>query len=834
MLNKILFKKIKFPLSLRGLFPFCHSRESGNPSSLSLREAKRRSNLKGFSLIELMVAVGILAIAIFGIFHAYSAGFMGMADARDRTVATNYAREAMEDIKNMDFDKIETTTIPITGTKFTKVVIVQPSINLKTITTQVYWKDRNGNTKMVETSMSVHFIETTAGTPNRIMFIADPYNILTDGTSTLTAVIKDDKGNTVNTWNGDITFSIYSGLGSFEPSVLITSITITITTEEKGVARTTFYASSEEGEVTIVASATGLTSDSVTITVTNIDKPVKINLTNWVEGEEKLFMTPGSVSTITATIVNAAGSPVAIYKEITFSVSGPGTLSSPTTLYDVVGDPTGTTTITLTSNGTPGTITVTASATDLEPGVIDVITGGQITLSASLVDVPFKETSVITVTTKDVNGVPINYKGIIYLVVVGSAGGSGTLSSNSSNFDETTYNLTFNGDNSSETVIFTATSDEGAVNITATDTDAILTDSNTLTLIVKEELTPYRIEVYAIPTSIPAGSTETSTITAKVMTEGNVMITSYNNIITFTTTAGLFFNEDITITTEDLGVTYVDGVATVELYPTLDSGTATITVSSDSLFPGSTQVGFYIGPDHIILSAVPQNISAGGQNCTVTAKIVDNNGNLISDYNEDITFIISPWPSTIMFLKATTYILTQKVKKGIATVTLISGIGAGTAVIDAYSGDISGTLNIPVGISLTLVVDDLSPAYSFTDTENIVSFDIDIIGAPFILEEMQVSWELPSGEILNRIEVNGTPIFYIGDESVDPIGSITYTEEDLIKRIADVNVIDVTLPMGTSLITMDFDVDMLGKDITVIFNPNSGDYSVNFIVPAPI
>jgi len=47
----------------------------------------RKLSKKGFSLIELMVAVAILAMAIFGIFHAYSVGFMGMADARERTVA---------------------------------------------------------------------------------------------------------------------------------------------------------------------------------------------------------------------------------------------------------------------------------------------------------------------------------------------------------------------------------------------------------------------------------------------------------------------------------------------------------------------------------------------------------------------------------------------------------------------------------------------------------------------------------------------------------------------------------------------------------------------------
>lgn len=266
MLNRILLKKIKFPLSLRGTFPHVIARERNDRSNL---------NLSGFSLIELMVAVAILAMAIFGIFHAYSAGFMGMADARDRTVATNYAQEAMEDIKNKDFDKIITQSRAfISGTKFEREVIVQPSTNLKKVTTNVYWKDRNGNEKMVETDMVINFIETTAEAPAKIILYADPYNVLIGESSEITAVIKDAKGNTVTTYSGEVTFSITVGdtYGNFQNGFDTYTVGST-----KGIATTTFIASAE-GEVIITASSGSLITDSVSIQVSDIDKPVKINL----------------------------------------------------------------------------------------------------------------------------------------------------------------------------------------------------------------------------------------------------------------------------------------------------------------------------------------------------------------------------------------------------------------------------------------------------------------------------------------------------------------------------------------------------------------------------
>ena len=332
-----------------------------------------------------------------------------------------------------------------------------------------------------------------------------------------------------------------------------------------------------------------------------------------------------------------------------------------------------------------------------------------------------------------------------------------------------------------------------------------------------------------MPLSIPAGGSETL-ITAKAMTEDNVKINSYNGPVTFDTTAGTFSGGTTSTTS-----TFVDGVATVSLYSSENVETAEITVSStvsaepEYIITGSIEVGFYIGPDHIRLSAVPQNISVGGQNCIVTAEIVDYMGTVISSYNEDIAFNISAgWDDTIKFSKATTAFLTQKVKKGIAIVTLISGTVAGTAVIDAYSGDVSGSLNIPVGISLKLAVPD-NIFYNSSEPPYYVSFDIDVYGADLLLEEMQVSWEAIGDppETLNKIEIDpnstGDTLIYPGTS--DPISSGGFIDvTDSALSMTDIH--NVKLYFNA-------DADMFEKTLEVIFNPNSGNYPIEFTIPAP-
>lgn len=63
----------------------------------------RKLSHKGFSLIELMVAIVILAMVVFGIFLAFSTGFQGMADARDRTEAVNYIQKTLWGIQKYTF-----------------------------------------------------------------------------------------------------------------------------------------------------------------------------------------------------------------------------------------------------------------------------------------------------------------------------------------------------------------------------------------------------------------------------------------------------------------------------------------------------------------------------------------------------------------------------------------------------------------------------------------------------------------------------------------------------------------------------------------------------------
>lgn len=124
---------------------------------ISLLIINRKLSKKGFSLIELMVAVIILAIAVLGIFLAFSSAWKGMAVGRDITVATNYARGEMEAIKNKPFETLSTGETPpdykgkfSISTNIINEIIEEKAItDLKRVITTVSWENREVKLEML-------------------------------------------------------------------------------------------------------------------------------------------------------------------------------------------------------------------------------------------------------------------------------------------------------------------------------------------------------------------------------------------------------------------------------------------------------------------------------------------------------------------------------------------------------------------------------------------------------------------------------------------------------------------------------------------------------------
>lgn len=867
-INKILSKKIKSPLSLRGLFPFCHSRESGNPSSLSLRGTKQRSNLSGFSLIELMVAVVILAIALIGIFLAFSNAWMGMANARDRTVATNYAREAMENVKNMDFELVTHVNLgasePV-GAKFTRVIVVtEESANLKKIDTKVSWTNRQSQEVSVETSMYINRTIFNPGEATHIILYADPYYTVlpTSGlppsgignTANIIAVIKDINNTTVIDWTGgSISFSIIPGPPGAGDGSLTSGAHTPGVTPTNGTAQTTFTGTAV-GDVVIMASIDlpndgGTMSDTITITVTT--DVVRIELS---ADPYRIDANAEDTSIITATLVNSGGAPVTDAKnKITFNISEEGTFFD----YETEAPLGNTTDIIPTSGGiakikvqsiddTSGVATVTANSEGLLSGTVNIIIAGDATYISVSVEPDFIYTddtdgATVTVEILDENRNPVEYSGKISLA---TSDGTGIFEHETDCDPEPTNPNPLCFDIvSSKYTTFSSTS-VGTITITASGGGLI---EDNATIEVREALIADTIILKANPKNILAGvlgGIVVSKITATIK-QGSTVIHNYDEDITFeivsdtsnSNDALLLFNSGeygidadppLTVSGGDYDN---DGVAVVDLKPATDVGICTVKVSTvNSLgvtIENTIEVGFYSGEHHIKLIANPPKMLVNGDSCIVTAEVVDELGTVVGSYNKDITFtILVGWPKNAKFAETGTSSLTKTLFKGIATVILVSQSEAGTVTLKASSftdmTDITGYLNISVVTTLL----ELAPDPKINYDGNQVSFDIEVHdievqGTEISLVQMQVSWEAIGDppETLNTIEIEiGETVVYSNDYDV--------TSGTVVDTV-------VALPPGIYTINLYFNESavMSGKTLEVIFNTNLGNYPVEINEP---
>ncbi len=119
-------------------------------------------NNKGFSLLEVLIGLVVLAIGILAIAGMQIVAIRGNYFSGSLTQATILAQDKMEELRNTSYDNVvsgnDTKTIPPSGggTTFTRRwTVVNTTSTLKTITVNVTWTEAVGGnnvTRKVEWS----------------------------------------------------------------------------------------------------------------------------------------------------------------------------------------------------------------------------------------------------------------------------------------------------------------------------------------------------------------------------------------------------------------------------------------------------------------------------------------------------------------------------------------------------------------------------------------------------------------------------------------------------------------------------------------------------------
>jgi general secretion pathway protein I len=112
-------------------------------------------NKKGFSLLELIIAIAVLSIGLVAVLQIFPVGLRASQRAGMMTKASFLAQNKLEDVKLAGFDAITETPprIPLSGKegdlewgiKIDSISLegVESSNNMRKVTVTITWPDRN-------------------------------------------------------------------------------------------------------------------------------------------------------------------------------------------------------------------------------------------------------------------------------------------------------------------------------------------------------------------------------------------------------------------------------------------------------------------------------------------------------------------------------------------------------------------------------------------------------------------------------------------------------------------------------------------------------------------
>ncbi len=755
-------------------------------------------NQKGFSLIELMVAVAILALAAFGIFQAFGTGFRSMAESKDRTVAVNYAQKVLEDIVNKPFEKINPESKEqIEGTKYFKSVIVNNiDTNLKEVNVQISW---DSDKKYVDVRTKVYYLPTVSDVSEAISLVvySDPYyNIvpndpndpeLPQGVARITALVKDRNNNTINDWEGIIQFSIEDGnyLGNFSGTNPVPT--------SNGKAEIDFVAGQDEGEVIIKASAEGLNDDTLKLFISYGE--VEIDL----QADPTDIPSDGnSTSTLTAKVLDAAGEIVDITeKELTFTIEGDITFldgsktKTLTTNDDNYNE--GVATITVKSSNNPGISKVFVNSDGLIGDTIEIVIYGgpeKISISSGTTTIYRNESARIDISILDSFGNKIDYSGTVNLEI--SPNDNGFI------YDETEDNIinsiVFNSEKTKTIFYSPSYFSEEPVLITASDPENILQNDSMEFNVLNEAIA---IKMYADPSNTILADGQSSTkIIAEIIDSNGKTVTDANDLIYFSIIEG----DDIGELRGENPAIAINGKAEILFYSTEMPGTSRIEASSGNISNDGLLLIYTVYPKFIDITPDKDIINLG-ETINVCINIINNQG-IGEDYYGNVYLSLNPEGyGNFSDNELNFYDESEKC----TNFTALSN-NTGKFTINA-SGEGINSKSIELEIKEE---QDIEIKYNDTYSSNKedVSFEFNVSGGSVNIGKMKITWKSTNSE-LSQIRMptsENNDIVYNGPADS---GSL-------------IDIIDTNLSEGNFTVYLYFTKNMTNEEYEFIFISDDG------------